>query len=716
VSSTSPKPAARAAGRDASQSRRGGGLRAQLALTGVGSVVLTAVLLTAIGGWQSQQLAEAATRDVTAMTSAELATTTAQAAELVTAQVATVSDRLASDLRVAQQLVADAGPVSFGGSADWQATNQLTQEVTAVSLPRMSLGGVWLGQNTDAASPTPVVDDVAALLGESVTIFQRMDEEGDLLRVATTVATAEGRRAIGTYIPTTAADGSPNPVVAVLLAGTSYIGTAQVVGSTYVTAFAPIMVDGALVGAVFVGIPQSEVDAPLREALARVAIGEHGYLTVVDPSGRYVVPPPGEAAGDVALEAVDAAGEPYVQGLLDTAAGLEAGQSQQVRVEFAGGGAAVQVTRFAPWGWTIAAWGPDEELGVVPARLAAGSTALLRNLLLAGAVIATVIAGLVMVTSGRLVARIGRLTAALRRVAARDLAVEVVPEGTDEIGMMGEALHEAVLGMRSTVERMSTSADSLGGTTHGLEGSSGTLEGIAGEAGRLAAQAADSARLVSQEVQSVTAAMTQMRTSIESVSGDVHSASTQVERAVALTEEAGGSALRLGESSAQISAVLHSITAIAEQTNLLALNATIEAARAGQAGKGFAVVAGEVKELSHQTAAAIEAIDPVLAAVLGDAAEVRVAIERISASIREVSEHQSSISAIVEEQSVTTTEIERNLVRVAGGTADIAESISQVAGSAEGTNGQVGEVRTAVGELSRVAGELNAGVHEFTLR
>jgi len=25
-------------------------------------------------------------------------------------------------------------------------------------------------------------------------------------------------------------------------------------------------------------------------------------------------------------------------------------------------------------------------------------------------------------------------------------------------------------------------------------------------------------------------------------------------------------------------------------------------------------------------------------------------------------------------------------------------------------------VRTAVGELSRVAGELNAGVHEFTLR
>lgn len=695
--------------------RLGSSLRLQLVATGAGSVVLTAVLLTAIGGWQVSGLAQQAGDDIDKLTTASLHQTSDQAMTLVETQVATVQDRMAAQLRVAQASFALRGAITFGAPETWSVKDQSTGATTDVALPRMLVGGVGFGQNSDPATLSPVVDGIADLLGAATTVFQRVDDAGTMLRVATSVKTADGARAIGTVISPVSADGTPNAVVAALLSGQPYIGNAQVVGQPYVTAYAPLMDGSKVIGALFVGTPQATVDAPLRTALATVKVSDHGHLTVLAVDGSWVVPPPGASEGS-ALDAVDATGAPYAQRLIDAAANLEADGVASERVDLGSGGVAkVEVSRYAPWGWTIAAWGFDADLRAVPDRLDAGTAQLVRTLLIAGFIVAALAIGFVVLTSGRIVARVGRLTGALRRVAARDLSFDVRGEGRDEIGVMGDAVGEAIDGMRAAVGRMQAGADAMQATAGRLEESSGTLEGVAGQTVERADEAARSATVVSSELQAVTAAMTEMRASIESVAHDVNAASGEADRAVDATAEAAVIAARLGDSSSQIAAVLDTVTSIATQTHLLALNATIEAARAGTAGRGFAVVAGEVKKLAEQTSAAIGTIEPVLAAVSRDAADVRSAVERISLSIATVDEHQSSMSVVVEQQTATTGEIERNLIVAADSSTDIAQSAGAVAQAASQSFDSAAEVRLVVGELSRVATELNAGVEEFTL-
>jgi methyl-accepting chemotaxis protein len=90
--------------------------------------------------------------------------------------------------------MARAGSIHLGSNnVEWAAVNQFTRETRTVALPELHAGDSWLGQNFSTNQPSAVVDEAKHLTLDFCTIFQRMNDAGDMLRVSTSVIANDGQ-------------------------------------------------------------------------------------------------------------------------------------------------------------------------------------------------------------------------------------------------------------------------------------------------------------------------------------------------------------------------------------------------------------------------------------------------------------------------------------------------------------------------------------------
>ncbi|MEE4127385.1 methyl-accepting chemotaxis protein [Pseudomonas viridiflava] len=318
---------------------------------------------------------------------------------------------------------------------------------------------------------------------------------------------------------------------------------------------------------------------------------------------------------------------------------------------------------------------------------------------------------------------------AAETIAQGNLTQPIKVDGTDEAGRLLQAMKTMQDKLRDTLQRISGSATQL-----------------ASAAEELNAVTDESARgLVQQnnEIEQAATAVNEMTSAVEEVARNATSTSEASRNATAsagdgrdLVLETVGAIERmsgdvketaelignLANESRDIGKVLDVIRGLADQTNLLALNAAIEAARAGEAGRGFAVVADEVRALAHRTQQSTSEIERMIGSIQGGT-------EQAVTSMRNSTERAESTLSIakgagmaLDTINIAVEEInERNLV-----IASAAEEQAQVARevdrnlvnirdlSAQSTTG-ANQTSAASTELSRLAVDLNSMVGRFAL-
>jgi methyl-accepting chemotaxis protein WspA len=675
-----------------------------------------------------------------------------------------LEDEVRESSMVAAEYVTTLGGFSLGvDKAVWEVSPEdAPQEKIRLELPELQVGGAWLGRNTNKDEHSLVVDDVKRLTGEECTVYQRMNADGDMLRVASSIIREDGSRSgVGVYIPAKNAPEGMSSLISTVLGGRTFRGKVFVQGTDYMVEYMPIVdFRGEIIGMLGVGLAVEEMKS-LRRAILDTKVGKTGYVWVLGGKGRdrgrYLISKDGAQDGQSVWDARDANGRFFVRDMVERAMAAAPGEVVFSRYLWQNPGdpeprrKVAALVYYAPWDWVVGASMYEDDYFGVREKILSSLGSFRTSLVTGGVLVLAVIIPLAVVMGIRLARPIETITGISQKIASGDLhgadadfreftqdclgrPVEEIdaPDATpprSETGRLIFAIRRMTRNLSSLVRQVRES---------GIQ--------VTASATQIAASAKEVEATVTEQAAS-TSEVNAVSSQISSTAVDLVATLQDVGRSVA---EAGamagqgreglagmeGAMRKLVDSTAFVSsklavisdkantigAVVTAINKVADQTNLLSLNAAIEAEKAGEYGRGFSVVAREIRRLADQTAAAALDIEGMVgqmqSAVSAEVMEMDKFSEEVRRGVAEVaaiSARFGEIIAGVQALSPRFATVEEGMRAQSLGAGQISEAMSQLTVAADQTKDSIMEFNQAAKRLNEAVHGLQGEVSRFKL-
>lgn len=362
---------------------------------------------------------------------------------------------LDGNLKVARKLLNEMGTARLTSNrVTIQTVNQFTKSSGTIQIPKMYLGRVEVEVNKDFNIPSPVVDEVESLVGGTCTIFQKMNNQGDMLRIATNVRKLDNTRAVGTYIPAVNPDGTPNAVVSTVLSGQTYKGRAYVVNAWYLTVYEPLRdSSGRIIGMLYAGIKQENVNS-LRQAVMKIVVGKTGYVYILggkeNHKGHYIVSKDGVRDGEDIFDAKDADGRLFIQDIIKKALVLKDGEVDFDRYPWKNEGDKVArykiaaVSYFEPWDWVIGAGTYEDDYYEAKEQVGGAINNLIMWSVIGGIIFLVIITFVSLVIGTKIAKPIEIMTGVAEKLAKGNINQEVEHRADDETGRLAHSFREMI--------------------------------------------------------------------------------------------------------------------------------------------------------------------------------------------------------------------------------------------------------------------------------